>query len=92
MEHHLVDSHDQGQNWWALCNRHGGQQIRVGNDLACAANPEDFAPSWDDKHQTDSRSLQHVVQGVESAIAGTVGNGQRFVVENSNETRRVTLG
>ena len=82
-----LDRH-RDQRTLALCGQ-GRQPGFAGNEYRAAVDAQCFAKTGDQKEQPDAAGLQNVPIAVDPPVAEAIGNQQRPIINDVNESRRI---
>src|SRR6266849_440998 len=74
----------------ALIN-HGAPDIVIPNNQGSPGDAKRFTMTGNKEDQAHTGLLQHVVEGIDPAIAGTIRNGKGRVVKRSHKSRAISL-
>jgi len=75
-----------------LADDHLVEEGRVVQKLCGAVDPQRVASARDHEDQSDVRVVQDVARSVDAAVAGTIQDRDRALVEHVRESRRVAPG
>ena len=64
----------------------------IPNDLSLAADPQGVAVSGNDENQSDVGADQQVFKRIQPVVAEPVRDGERLLIEDSNEACGIALG
>ncbi len=70
---------------------HGAPDIVIPNDQSPSGDAKRFALTGNEEDQADAGFLQHVVESIDPAIAGTIWNGKGRVVKRSYKSGAIAL-
>ena len=71
--------------------RHRAPDLLIPDDEGPPRNAKRFAFTGDKEDQADAGLLQHVVEGVDPAVAGTIRDGKGRVVKRSYKSGAISL-
>ena len=91
MKEHFFDVHHQCKVRCLAASGHRLTQIGIPNDGGPPADPQRLAFSRHEKDEADPWIFQDVRERVGAAIPGPIGDGQRLVIEDAYETRRIAF-
>jgi hypothetical protein len=91
MEECPFDGDDHREFGHASSIHHGASDILIPNNEGPPGNAKRFAMTGNKEDQADAGFLQHVVEGVDPAIAGTIRDGEGRIVKGSYKSGAIAL-
>ncbi len=70
---------------------HGASDILIPNNKRPPGNAKRFAMTGNEEDEADAGLLQHVVEGVDPAVAGAIRDGKSRVVKRSYKSGAISL-
>src|SRR5262245_16600189 len=86
-----LDMNDQDTAGQLAADGKALHQLGVDRDRSAAVHPQRFADARNEKQERNARIAHDVAETVNAIVAWTVGNRERFLVENSYKTWRVAF-
>src|ERR1700676_525280 len=91
MEECLLDDDDHREIGHPALVHHGAPDGVNAHQQRPAGHPKRLALARNEENQADAGIVQNVVEGVDAAIAETIRNGKRGVIERPDETCMISL-
>ncbi len=91
MEECPFDRDDHREFGHTALIHHGAPDIVIPNNKRPPGNAKRFAMTGNEEDEADAGLLQHVLEGVDPAIAGTIWNGKGRVVKRSHKSGTISL-
>src|SRR5580692_9896573 len=92
MEECPLDDDDHREIGHATIVDHGAAQTMIADDQGAADHAKRLAPPGNKEDQADTWILQHVAKSVDAAVAAAIRDRKGRVIENSYESRAISLG
>ena len=83
--------HDGAAGGFALGSK-GGEGVGVGGDDGGAVDADGFVDAGDEENQADAGMGDDVLQAVDPAVAGAIGQDERVGVQDMDEAGRIAAG
>ncbi len=91
MEERPFDDDDHREFWHASLIHHGASDILIPNNQGPPDHAKRFTMTGNEEDQADARLPQHVLEGVDTAIAATIRNGKGGVVKRPHKSGAISL-
>src|SRR5262245_51334097 len=92
MHESFLDADDEDEVGNLAIDREVILQGAVAYDVALAADTKCVAFAWDQEEQSHLRIRKQVLKRIQAMVSGPIRDCQGFVVEDSDEAWRITLG
>src|SRR5712664_4293723 len=92
MQKCLFDADDQHQVWGLSFHRKPILKLCITYDFSFTANTERVAMTRNNENQTDLWIDQQIFERIKPVISEPVRNRERFLIQNRNEPRGISLG